>query len=133
MMKRFEFQAELFGLSAAQRAATITFINNQLSGKNIRVDSVPVVREQVAHQNPPPIIIELVIEVSFGARADGDAIFDAAVSRAQSLGATNAPAPWGEPSYVRLKEVDDAARIITTRVAESPGWAESTDVISMDA
>jgi hypothetical protein len=69
MMKRFEFQAELFGLSAAQRAATITFINNQLSGKNIRVDSVPVVREQVAHQNPPPIIIELVIEVSFGARA----------------------------------------------------------------
>jgi hypothetical protein len=131
-MKRFEFQSELFGLSQAQRNSTIALVNSQLQGRSIRVDSTPVVREQMAHQNPPPIITELVIEVSFTTKFDGDTIFDQAVAQAKSIGATDAPAPWGEHSYVRLTEVDDVARTITRRVAQSPAWTDSTVVTSLD-
>jgi hypothetical protein len=131
-VKRFEFQAELFGLTQAQRDATIAFVSNALQGHATRLDNPPVVREQVAHQNPPPIIMEVVIQVSFVAKTDGDALFDTVVSRAQSIGATDAPAPWDNHSYVRMTEVDDVARTITRRYAQSTGWVESTTTISMD-
>jgi hypothetical protein len=125
MAIRHAFQAELYGLTPAQRNATITQITNFLAGR--AVVEASSVREQTSHGD-----IEVLVEATFSLKSDGDAVFDQAETRAQNVGAgvgTNS----GLPSYVRMRSVDDVARTVTMRLSQAPGWVESTTVESLDS
>lgn len=122
---RHAFQSELFGLTAAQRNATVTRLQNFLDGHTV-VESSSV-RQQTVHGD-----VEVLCEAVFSLKSDGDSVFDQAVARASGIGATTG-ANSGLQSYVRLRSVDDVARTITTRYAESPDWVEQDTVESLDA
>lgn len=120
-MQRYELQAELFGLTTNQRNQAINFVDNAVQGERVNVIGDYVNRVQTVHGN-----VEVVVEISFTAKASGDRIFDTC----RSWAATRADdTPEGQHSYIWLKQVDDVTGQIDTRYAESPGWVEqdSTD------
>lgn len=63
--------------------------------------------------------LHLVVETDFTARAGGEEIMAAIVSQAQARDAA-------EPSYVRLKSVDDQALTVEERRAAAPDWTVTT-------
>jgi hypothetical protein len=112
-MPRYALQAELYGLTQAQRTSGATAVNNafdsgKLVGEKI-VDDNKTIHGQVC----------LFVEANFDSRAEGDRIFGVARSWASTR---STDAADGRHSYVRLREVDEANGLIHTRYAESPGW-----------
>lgn len=112
MAVRYTLQAELFGLTPAQRTQAVNTVTAAITGEQVNVSGSWVAREQTMRGT-----MMVIVEVNeFTARAAGDRIFDACVSWARTR-ATGA-------SYVWIKEVDDIAGTIQTRRAAAPGWTD---------
>jgi hypothetical protein len=126
---RHALQSELYGLTQAQRNSGATLINQALDGENVDevfnrlVDPAKVLRGQTM----------LFVEVDFSSDAAGQRIFNAARNWADGR-ATDVINNRGTTvhSYVRVRSVDDVARTITQRYAESPGWVAAVTVESLD-
>ncbi len=126
---RHAFQAELYGLNATQRNQGAAQVTDALDSEAIAdvtyrlVDPAKVLRG----------LTMLFVEADFTSDAAGQRIFGAARNWAATR-ATDATNNRGVlvHSYVRVRSVDDVARTITTRYAESPGWVETVSTVSMD-
>lgn len=125
-MIRYALQAELFGLSAAQRTNGANQVNAAIANETI-VPTEPAIID------PNKTIrgdVMLFVEANFTTRAGADRIFDTA----RDWAATRAgDAASGRHSYVRLRVVDDVARTIVERYAESPGWVASVTTLPLDS
>lgn len=124
MAIRHAFQAELYGLTAAQRNATVTQVTNFLDGRAVVESSTVLVQSRRGDQF-------VLVEATFETKGDGDALFDTARTRAINVGAT-VGVNSGQASYVRMSSVDFDARTITTRFSQAPGWEDSTTVDPLD-
>jgi hypothetical protein len=125
MAVRHAFQAELYGLTPAQRANGATAVNNTLDGENV---------SEVSNRTVDPDRIKrgqalLFVEVDFSTQGPGDRLFTTARDWAATRAST---APDGSKSYVRMRSVDDVARTITQRLTESPDWTDVTTVEQLD-
>jgi hypothetical protein len=126
---RHAFQAELYGLSSAQRTTGATQVNNALNSE--------AVSEITARQVDPQKVLRgltmLFVEADFTTAGAGGRIFTTARTWAstRAADATNNRGTLVH-SYVRLTTVDDVERTITVRYAESPGWVTSETTVSMD-
>lgn len=120
------FQAELYGLTPAQRTSGAAAVNSALDSEQVQdvtsrtVDANRTIRGQTM----------LFVECDFTARAAGDRIFAVARNWASTRAADAAN---GAHSYVRLRSVDDVARTIVMQLAESPGWVEIETEESLDS
>lgn len=121
MSVRYALQAELGGLTPAQRQNGATQVQTALTNDAVTVTEAPNVQpDKVVHGDT-----ELFVDANFTIRASTDRVFNAAYNWA-STRATDMPS--GRHSYVRVRVVDDVARTITQRYAESPGWVDTGDV-----
>lgn len=119
MAIRYEFQAELFGLTAAQRQDAIAQIASAAASHRVDMTGEFINREQNAHGD-----MEYVCQASFTARGSIDNFFDSVVAWAKPR-ATDTAADPPRHSYVRLTQVDDGpAWQISRRYVESPDWVE---------
>lgn len=122
MAIRHALQAELYGLTLNQRNNGAAQVNQALDGEAVEevfdrtVDPNRTLRGQVM----------LFVEADFSTDGAGQRIFNAA--RAWADGRSENAAN-GTHSYVRLRSVDDVARTITTRYAESPAWVAAQPVV----
>jgi hypothetical protein len=121
MSVRYALQAELGGLTPAQRASGAAQVQAALDNDAVTITEAPNVQpDKVVHGDT-----ELFIDANFTIRASTDRVFLAAYNWAKTR-ATDMPS--GRHSYVRVRVVDDVARTITQRSAESPAWVDSGDV-----
>lgn len=124
MAVRHALQAELYGLTQNQRNNGATAVNQALDGEAVEeifsrtVDPNRTVKGQVM----------LFVEADFSTEGAGTRIFNTARTWASTRAED---APNGAHSYVRLRSVDDVARTITMRYAESPGWVADTTTEQM--
>lgn len=119
MAVRHAFQAELYGLTPAQRASGATAVNSALDGENV---------SEVSNRTVNPDYVKrgstlLFVEVDFSTQGAGTRVFDTAFAWAASRAVD---APNGEHSYVRVRSVGAADGSIEQRVAQSPGWVTET-------
>lgn len=118
MAVRYALQAELGGLTLAQRNNGAAAVQNALDSDAVTVTEVPNVQaSKVVHGDT-----ELFVDANFTVRASIDRVFLAAFNWASTRAETM---PSGRRSYVRLRAVDPAAQTITERYAESPGWVDT--------
>lgn len=119
MAIRYEFQTELFGLTADQRQDAIAQIAAAAASHRVDMTGEFLNREQDSHG-----VIEYFCQASFTARGSIDSFFDSVVAWAKPI-ATDTDVPFLRHSYVRLTQVDDGpAWQISRRYVESPDWVE---------
>lgn len=125
MATRHAFQAELYGLTQAQRNNGAAAVNAALDSEQVSevtertVDANRTLRGQVM----------LFVEATFTTEGAGTRIFTTARNWASTR---SEDAPNGTHSYVRLRSVDFDAREVAVRYAESPGWVASTTTEPLD-
>lgn len=117
-MVRYALQAELGGLTPAQRNNGATQFQAALDNDAVTIIETPNVQPNKTVRGE----VELFIDANFSVRASIDRVFATAYNWARTR-ATDFPS--GRHSYVRLRAVDDQARTITERYAESPGWVDT--------
>lgn len=128
-MIRHALQAELYGLTTTQRNQGAAQVNAALDGENVD----DVTNRTVIASRTVRGVTSLFVEADFSSDAAGQRIFNAARSWAATRATDTTMVGQAVHSYVRLKSVDDVARTITTRYAESPGWVTATDTVSLDS
>jgi hypothetical protein len=122
-------QSELYGMTQNQRNQGATQMNAFLDSENVeevfgrQVDPAKTLRGQTM----------LFVEVDFTSDVAGQRVFNAARNWADGR-ASNVVNSNGATvhSYVRVRSVDDVARTITQRYAESPGWVTAVTVEPLD-
>jgi hypothetical protein len=115
-MPRFALQAELYGLTPAQRTQGAAAVNSAFDSGKVVGDVVVDPNKTSRHG------LLLFVEANFDSRAEGDRIF--AVCR-DWASTRSTDAADGFHSYVRLREVQEAQGQVLQRLAESPGWVQA--------
>lgn len=123
---RHALQAELYGLTAAQRTNGAAQINAALDSEAVEdVEGRMVIASKTTRHGTC-----LFVEVNFSTDGAGQRIFNTARNWASTR---SEDAAGGFHSYVRVRSVDDVARTITQRYAESPGWVADVTVEDLDS
>lgn len=121
---RYAFQAELFGLTPAQRTNGATQLQAALDNDAINVTEAPNI--------DPNKVIRGETMLFADANFTTDASIRRVLTSAYNWASTRASeSPSGRHSYVRLRAVDDVARTITERYAESPAWTVVETTVPM--
>lgn len=114
-MPRYALQAELFGLTATQRAQGAAAVQSALDSDAVNVTEAPNVDPNKVIRGEP----ELFVDANFITDASIRRVYTAAYNWASPKATDSAS---GRHSYVRLREIDEQAHMVTERYAESPGW-----------